>query len=136
MKPAPLFRPPDTREALEENSNRRLKLLQSLTDAFAVPDEFDERAVFGKKELETLSLGRLKGGIQQRVDLKLIGQRLAATGGLAARDEDGWISPANRSDFGFIAEAIERKKKDGYMPRHSLYVLLVQVFRLNWLTTT
>jgi len=111
--------PPDTKEAVEEDGQRRLKLLQSLTDAFAVPDEFDERAVFGRRGLETVSLERLKGGIQQRTDFGLVAQRLTATGGQEGQQllEDG-------VDFGFIAEAIEREKEDGYMPRQSLCVLL------------
>ncbi|KAK4101450.1 hypothetical protein N658DRAFT_558939 [Parathielavia hyrcaniae] len=108
--------PPDTREVIGENSNRRLRLLQSLTDAFAVPDEFDERAVFGKEGLAASPLERLKGGIQQRVDFGFVAQRLTAEdlGG-----EDGAVSPSG-VDFGFIAEGIEREKREDYMPRRSL----------------
>jgi RNA polymerase I-specific transcription initiation factor RRN6 len=127
--------PPDTRETLGENTNRRLRLLQSLTDAFAVPDEFDEHAVFGKKGLESLSLERFKGGIQQRVDFGLVAQRLTAAGGPETGGEDEQMSSAEGVDFEFIGEVIEQEKEDGYMPRHSLYVLLLEVLLEQSLTT-
>jgi RNA polymerase I-specific transcription initiation factor RRN6 len=127
--------PPDTRETLGENINRRLKLLQSLTDAFAVPDEFDEYAVFGKKGLEALSLERFKGGIQQRVDFGFVAQHLTVAGGLEAGGEDEQMSSAEGVDFEFIREVVEREKEDGYMPRHSLYVLLLEVLLGQSLTS-
>ncbi|KAK4122636.1 hypothetical protein N657DRAFT_664534 [Parathielavia appendiculata] len=114
--------PPDMREVIGENSNRRLKLLQSLTDAFAVPDEFDERAVFGKKGLDASPLERLKGGIQQRVDFGIVAQRLTAED---LEGEDGAVSLSGGVDFGFIAEAVEREKREDYMPRRSLLELAV-----------
>ncbi len=122
--PGVFIPPPDTRERFEDPINRRLKLLQSLTDAFTVPDEFDERAVFGKKGLGTTSLEGLKGGIQQRMDFGLVAQRLSAVGLAGVKGEDGLESHLSGVDFGFIAEAIEREKKDEYMPRRSLCVSL------------
>jgi RNA polymerase I-specific transcription initiation factor RRN6 len=115
--------PPDASEPLEESSNRRLKLLQNLTDAFAVPDEFDERAVFRRKELASTSLESLGGGIQQRIDFGLVAQRLSGSAEPGAGDEAGRMSPVDHVDFDFIAKAVEREKEDGYMPRHSLCVL-------------
>ncbi|KAK4157471.1 RNA polymerase I-specific transcription initiation factor RRN6-like protein [Chaetomidium leptoderma] len=112
--------PPDTKETLEEGGNRRLKLLQILTDAFAVPDEFDERAVFGKKGLESLSLEILRGGKQQRTDLGLVAQRLTTARDLENGDGEGPMSSTDGVDFDFIAQAVEREKEDDYMPRHSL----------------
>jgi RNA polymerase I-specific transcription initiation factor RRN6 len=111
--------PPDTTEMLGEGGNRRLRLLQSLTDAFAVPDEFDERAVFGRKGLDVLPVERLSGGKQQVVDFGLVAQRLTADG-LVAGEEDGEMLSSDGVDFGFIAKAIEREKLDDYMPRRSL----------------
>jgi RNA polymerase I-specific transcription initiation factor RRN6 len=111
--------PPDTREMLGEGGNRRLKLLQSLTDAFAVPDEFDERAVFGRKGLDVLPVERLKGGKEQRIDFGLVAQRLIAEAPVAG-GEDAEVASSDGVDFGFIAKAIERQKVDDYMPRHSL----------------
>ncbi|KAJ4306880.1 hypothetical protein N0V88_000252 [Collariella sp. IMI 366227] len=46
-------RPPDARETQRENGNCRMKLLRDLTGAFAVPVEFNEKAVFGKRGLES-----------------------------------------------------------------------------------
>ena len=111
--------PPDAKEPLEDNNNRRLNLLQRLTEAFAVPDEFDERAVFGAK-VGTAPSERWKGGIEQRMDFGLVAQHLSAVGVVEARGEDGRMSPLDGADFGFIAEAIEQEKEGGYMPRHSL----------------
>ena len=111
--------PPDLKEPLEDNINRRLNLLQRLTEAFAVPDEFDECAVFGSK-VGTAPLERWNGGIQKRMDFGFVGQHLSAVGVVEAGDENGRISPVDGADFGFIAEAIEQEKEDGYMPRHSL----------------
>ncbi|SPQ27649.1 a1e74e11-8015-49d3-99f5-6cc1b6d8ba77 [Thermothielavioides terrestris] len=112
--------PPDATEPLEESSNRRLKLLQNLTDAFAVPDEFDERAVFRRKELASTSLESFPGGIQQRIDFGLVAQRLSGPAEPGAGDEAGRMSPVDDIDFDLIAKAVEREKEDGYMPRHSL----------------
>lgn len=114
--------PPDTRERLGEGGNRRLRLLQDLTEAFAVPDEFDERAVFGKKGAEGLELEKLRAGIQLRVDFGLVAQRLSA-GEPAAMDRDGIFSQVGGVDFRFIEDAMEREKEDDYMPRYSLYEL-------------
>jgi RNA polymerase I-specific transcription initiation factor RRN6 len=116
--------PPDTRETLGDGSNRRLKLLQSLTDAFRVPDEFDERAVFGKKSGTSLSQEGLRGGIQQRINFGLVAQRLCEPADERDESQDGRMSRVDGVDLGFIAEAIEREKADDYMPRHSLYVFL------------
>ncbi|KAL2160054.1 hypothetical protein VTH06DRAFT_1709 [Thermothelomyces fergusii] len=109
---------PDGRETLEDGVKRRLKLLQTLTDAFAVPDEFDERAVFAKRELEGLAVTGLKGGIEQRVDFGLVAQRLAASEPTTGEGDEEALEDG--VDFGFIGKAVEQKKKDGYMPRHSL----------------
>ncbi|KAK3297694.1 RNA polymerase I-specific transcription-initiation factor-domain-containing protein [Chaetomium fimeti] len=116
--------PPDTKETLETGGNRRLRLLQDLTDAFAVPDEFDERAVFGKKGVESLALEKLKAGIQLRVDFRLLAQRLSAVEP-ATMGRDGMSSQIGGVDFGFIGDAMERGKEDDYVPRHSLLDLAV-----------
>ncbi|KAL2174282.1 RNA polymerase I-specific transcription-initiation factor-domain-containing protein [Thermothelomyces heterothallicus CBS 202.75] len=113
---------PDRRETLGDGVNRRLKFLQTLTDAFAVPDEFDERAVFGKRELEGLAVTGLKGGIEQRVDFGLVAQRLVAGEPMAGGGDEEMLGDG--VDFGFIGEAVEQKKKDDYMPRHSLLDLV------------
>src|SRR3954453_5728083 len=84
--------PPDAKEPLEDNINRRLNLLQRLTEAFAVPDEFDERAVFGAK-VGTAPLERWKGGIQQRMDFGLVAQHLSTVGVVEARGDDERMSP-------------------------------------------
>ncbi|KAL2155331.1 hypothetical protein VTH82DRAFT_72 [Thermothelomyces myriococcoides] len=110
--------PPDKRETLGDGVNRRLKLLQTLTDAFTVPDEFDERAVFGKRELEGLDVTGLKGGIDRRYDFDLVAQRLVAGEPKTGNEDDEMLEDG--IDFGFIGKAIKQKKKDDYMPRHSL----------------
>lgn len=111
---------PDTRVSLEDTSKRRTKLLRALTSAFAVPDEFDERAVFGKKGLGRLSLEDPKSGINPRTDFTLVAQRLSAKGELAAGAVDELMFSAKDDDFRFLGEAIERETEDGYMPRRSL----------------
>jgi RNA polymerase I-specific transcription initiation factor RRN6 len=125
--------PPDTKERLGAGGNRRLRLLQDLTEAFAVPDEFDERAVFGKKGAEGLALEKLRAGIQLRVDFGLVAQRLSA-GDPAAMDRDGIFSQGG-VDFGFIEDAMAREKEDDYVPRYSLYGISFSPFTtLNLLT--
>ncbi|KAL2021154.1 hypothetical protein VTK56DRAFT_7460 [Thermocarpiscus australiensis] len=112
--------PPDSRVSLEERRNRRLKLLRNLTRAFVVPDEFDERLVFGKKGFGTPSMEMmLKGGIERRIDFRLAAQRLSATEEPAAARVERSMSPAD-DPFGFLGKAIERETRDGYMPRCSL----------------
>ncbi|KAK4236156.1 RNA polymerase I-specific transcription initiation factor RRN6-like protein [Achaetomium macrosporum] len=118
--PSVSIRPPDVVETLGEDANRRLKLLQRLTDAFAVPDEFDERAVFGREALGSQALQNTSGGIQRRIDFDLVAQRLSSTTGQALGDQDGRMSPTTDIDVTFIGQAMEREKEDEYMPRHSL----------------
>lgn len=113
---------PDARIDLQDGTNRRIKLLQTLTDAFAVPDEFDERVVFGRKGLESPSLEGFKGGIQPRIDFTLAAQRLSAEEEMPVKDTDGY-SRVDGDDFSFIGKAIEQETHDDYMPRRSLYVL-------------
>lgn len=125
--------PPDTRIALEEDRSRRIKLLRTLTSAFAVPDEFDERAVFGKRGAEALSMGDLKAGIQKRIDFTLAAQRLSTDGGLVPGTPDAPLSTPDTHDFKFIRKAIERESQNGYMPRRSLYVLPRLNPWLKWL---
>lgn len=127
--------PPDTRESLEEGGNRRLELLRDLTRAFAVPDEFDERAVFGKRGPASPALGSAKVGIESRADFELAAQRLSAVGNSPAGVADGVGSLLDDRDFSFIGEAIERERHDGYMPRHSLYVLPLKKYWLQLLTS-
>ncbi|GAB1313299.1 RRN6 beta-propeller domain-containing protein [Madurella fahalii] len=115
---------PDIRTSLDDSSKRRIKLLQTLTSAFTVPDEFDERAVFGKKGLWLLSLEDLRVGINPCTDFTLVAQRLSAMGGLAAGAVDGLTSSAEGNNFHFIGETIERETEDGYMPRRSLLDLI------------
>lgn len=104
--------PPDTRVDLEDDSRkRRVKLLRNLTRVFTVPDEFDERIVFRRKETKSQSPER----ISPRHDFTFAAQRLSAA--VAA---DGPVPSANGDDFGFLARAIERETKDEYMSRRSM----------------
>ncbi|KAK4139835.1 RNA polymerase I-specific transcription-initiation factor-domain-containing protein [Dichotomopilus funicola] len=107
--------PPDGSEVLGQSGNRRRKLLQTLTDAFAVPDQFDEKAVFGKGLAEELVLEKLEGGIQLSADLDLIARHLVG-------DSESKMSEsqAETNNFGFIGKAVGREATDGYMPRRSL----------------
>ncbi|KAK3304264.1 RNA polymerase I-specific transcription-initiation factor-domain-containing protein [Chaetomium strumarium] len=121
--PSVSIRPPDVVETLGEDGSRRLKLLQRLTDAFTVPDEFDERVVFGREAHNSLALQSISGGIQRRIDFDLVAQRLSGATGQPLGDQDGRISPMADIDFTFIEQAMERGEQDEYMPRHSLLEL-------------
>ncbi|KAL1837028.1 hypothetical protein VTJ49DRAFT_4352 [Mycothermus thermophilus] len=123
-EPGLVIPPPDLRERLTSHTKWRLKLLQSLTDAFAVPDEFDESVVFGKHGIGSLELERLEGGKQQRVDLGLVAQRLIGDMDLEAGEE--WGGSPRYVDFDFLEKAVEWRKEDGYMPRHSLLDLAAE----------
>lgn len=112
--------PPDFKKSLvDDDGSRRTKLLQNFTSAFVVPDEFDERAVFGRAGVKKRPRHTLKGGIEPRVDLTLAAQRLATVQDSAV----GVVKGEGGDEFGFIDQAIERGREDGYMPRQSLYVL-------------
>ncbi|KAL2116589.1 hypothetical protein VTJ04DRAFT_8757 [Mycothermus thermophilus] len=118
-EPEVVVPPPDAKERMREKSKWRQRLLQMLTDAFAVPDGFDERAVFGKHGLGLAAVERLDAGRQQFVDLSLVAQRLSEAVGLDVEDE-GWSGSQKGVDLDFLAKAVERRKEDGYMRRHSL----------------
>jgi RNA polymerase I-specific transcription initiation factor RRN6 len=132
--PSISIRPPAVMETVGEDGNRRLKLLQRLTDAFTVPDEFDERVVFGREAHDSLALQKISGGVQRRIDFDLVARRLFGATGQLLGDQDGQISPMTDIDFTFIGQAMEREEEDEYMPRHSLYVQLLAWFGFKWLT--
>jgi RNA polymerase I-specific transcription initiation factor RRN6 len=112
--------PPDSRLSSEESHRLRVKLLQHLTSAFAVPDEFDERIVFKEKGLGTLSLEDLRDRLELHTDFTLVAKRLSAPEELAPSAEEGLMPSAVSDQFEFLGEAVEKESKDGYMPRHSL----------------
>ncbi|KAL2261894.1 hypothetical protein VTK26DRAFT_3050 [Humicola hyalothermophila] len=113
--------PPDFKENLEDEGNRRTKLLRKLTSAFVVPDEFDERAVFRKAGTKAFSQELRAGRIGSRADYTLVAQRLSAIGDSPA----GILKGEGDQDFSFVDDAIEHGKQDGYMPRQSLLDLAI-----------
>jgi RNA polymerase I-specific transcription initiation factor RRN6 len=79
-------------------------------------------------------LESVKWGIEPLMNFKFASQRLSAAGDALNGITNGVGSLLDRHDFNFISEAIERERHDGYMPRHSVYVLPINNGWLKLLT--
>ncbi|KAK3680721.1 RNA polymerase I-specific transcription initiation factor RRN6-like protein [Podospora appendiculata] len=120
------IRPPDTFLGREESGIDRKRLMRYFSKAFVVPDDFDDRVVFGehgsRQEAAQAPSKTAADGVSITMKAKLASGHLSSavesvSGRLGHRHGDVHLSA--------IREAIEREKReDGFMPRHSLLDLV------------
>lgn len=120
-EPGVRVRPPDECVGRSGFASEKVRLREQLRDAFALPDEFDDRSLAGGSR--SPELGRGSSGTLKRepdtLSLVVCGRALADRLVVPLTSNEARPSQ-NEDDITRIAEVISRETNNGYMPRQSL----------------
>ncbi|KAK3321449.1 RNA polymerase I-specific transcription initiation factor RRN6-like protein [Cercophora scortea] len=121
------IRPPDTFVGREESGNDQKRLVRYFSKAFVVPDDFDDRAVFGEHGTRQEAAKAPSRTAADR-NFNIITKAKHAPDSLSSAVEliSGRLGqPYDHVNLNNIREGMEKEKReDGFMPRHSLLELM------------